>query len=449
MTVPTLAARILVVDDEDALLKTFRYCLEAAGHGVVTARSADETLRRVQDEVFDLCLLDLRLGTESALDLLPLLRNAAPWMRIVIVTAYSSVDSAVRAMREGAADYLVKPCSAEQLRLVATRQLERRRLELRLEEFERKSGAQDEISPTTSSSPLVRHLLETARSAAETDANVLLLGESGTGKGVLARMIHHWSRRASGSFVVVHAPSLGGDLFESELFGHLKGAFTGAVQNAPGRVSQADGGSLFLDEVGDVPLALQPKLLRFLQDKHYERVGDAQTRVADVRLIAATNRDLSMMVREGRFREDLLYRLDVIRLHLPSLRQRSEDVLPMAERFLAGFVAAHGRRAHGFAASARHALLGYAWPGNVRELRNVVERASILCNEDEVQARHLGLGEPTATAPAAPPRPPSLEDLEREHIRAVVAASPTLDEAARVLGIDVSTLYRKRKQYGL
>lgn len=447
MTVSTLTARILVVDDEAALLKTFRYCLEAAGYRVVTARNPDEARQRVQGEVFDLCFLDLRLGSESALDLLPDLRIAAPWMRIVVVTAYSSIDTAVRAMREGAVDYLVKPCSAEQLRLVAARQLERRRMELRLEELERKSGAQDEISPVTSSAPAVQHLLEMARAAADTDASVLLLGESGTGKGVLARMIHCWSRRAKEAFVVIHAPSLNGELFESELFGHVRGAFTGAVQNAPGRVSQADGGSLFLDEVGDVPLALQPKLLRFLQEKEYERVGDAHTRVADVRLIAATNRDLSTMVRDGHFREDLLYRLDVIRLLLPPLRERHEDILPMAERFLAGFVATHGRRARGFGESARHALLAYAWPGNVRELHNVIERASILCNEDEIQARHLGLVDPCTASVAA--TPPSLEHIEREHICSVLTVSTTLEEAARVLGIDVSTLYRKRKQYGI
>jgi NtrC-family two-component system response regulator AlgB len=442
-------ARVLVVDDEAAIRKTFRYCLEDAGCDVTCADSAEVAENLVQRMVFDLCLLDLKLGNTSGIELLPVLRSAAPWLRIIMVTAHSSIDNAVAAMRAGASDYVIKPCSCEQLRAAAERQIAAQRMELRLEQLERAAGANEADDALASRSPLMRQVVETAHSAAGADVTVLLLGESGTGKGMLARAIHRWSKRANGPFVTVNAPSLSPTLFESELFGHRRGAFTGAVQNAAGRVSQADGGTLFLDEVGDVPTDLQPKLLRFMQDREYERVGDPVTRRADVRLIAATNHDLKQRVAEGAFREDLLYRLNVIALRLPPLRERAEDILPLAERFLAGFVAEHGRRARGFADSARRALVGYRWPGNVRELRNVIERASILCSESQIEGHRLALGE-AISEPAAPSYlPQTLDELERVHIQSVLARSDTLENAARTLGIDVSTLYRKRKRYGV
>ena len=442
-------ARVLVVDDEAAIRKTFRYCLEDAGCDVTCADSAEVAESLVQRMVFDLCLLDLKLGNASGIELLPVLRTAAPWMRIIMVTAHSSIDNAVLAMRAGASDYVIKPCSCEQLRVSAERQLQAQRMELRLEQLERAAGANEADDALSSRSPLMRQVVDTAHSAAGADVTVLLLGESGTGKGMLARAIHRWSKRGNGPFVTVNAPSLSPTLFESELFGHRRGAFTGAVQNAAGRVSQADGGTLFLDEVGDVPMDLQPKLLRFMQDREYERVGDPVTRRADVRLIAATNHDLKQRVAEGAFREDLLYRLNVIVLRLPALRERTEDILPLADRFLAGFVAEHGRRPRGFADSARRALAGYRWPGNVRELRNVIERASILCNEPQIEAHHLALSD--GVSESAPPTylPQTLDELERVHIQSVLARSDTLENAARTLGIDVSTLYRKRKRYGV
>ena len=238
-------------------------------------------------------------------------------------------------------------------------------------------------------------------------------------------------------------------LLESELFGYVRGAFTGADKDRQGLLSMADGGTLFLDEIGDFPLTLQPKLLRFIQDKEYERVGDPVTRRADVRILAATNLNLEDMVREGRFREDLLYRLNVITLHLPPLRERSEDILTLADRFLARFVKEYARPARAFSDEARQALLNYRWPGNIRELRNVVERASIICAQERVEISHLGMAE---HPPQTPPRTGaalSLDELEKAHTGAVLATSDTLDQAARTLGIDASTLYRKRKQYNL
>jgi two-component system, NtrC family, response regulator AlgB len=439
--------RILLVDDESAILRTFRYCLEDQGYQVATANSAAQADALLQRQVFDLCFLDLRLGDDNGLDVLAQMRVQAPWMRVVIVTAHSAVDTAVDAMQAGAADYLVKPCSPEQLRMAAAKQLEVRQLSARLEALE---GQVDKAkNDLDSHSPAMMAVLETARQVAATDANILILGESGTGKGELARAIHGWSRRAKKACVTINCPSLTAELMESELFGHSRGAFTGASESTLGRVNQADGGSLFLDEIGDFPLTLQPKLLRFIQDKEYERVGDPVTRRADVRILAATNLDLQDMVSDGLFREDLLYRLNVITLNLPPLRERAEDILDLAERFLARFVKDYARPARGFSDEVRTALLDYPWPGNIRELRNVIERASIICPEERVQLSHLGLNTAACNDTPRVGAELSLEQLEKAHIAAVLATSETLEQAARTLGIDASTLYRKRKLLGL
>jgi NtrC-family two-component system response regulator AlgB len=439
--------RILLVDDESAILRTFRYCLEDQGYQVATANSAAQADTLLQRQVFDLCFLDLRLGDDNGLDVLAQMRVQAPWMRVVIVTAHSAVDTAVDAMQAGAADYLVKPCSPEQLRMSAAKQLEVRQLSARLEALE---GQVDKAkNDLDSHSPAMMAVLETARQVANTDANILILGESGTGKGELARAIHGWSQRAKKSCVTINCPSLTAELMESELFGHSRGAFTGASENTLGRVNQADGGTLFLDEIGDFPLTLQAKLLRFIQDKEYERVGDPVSRRADVRILAATNLDLQDMVREGLFREDLLYRLNVITLSLPPLRERAEDILDLAERFLARFVKDYARPARGFSDDVRAALLDYPWPGNIRELRNVIERASIICAEERVQLNHLGLNTGASNDAPRVGAELSLEQLEKAHIAAVLATSETLEQAARTLGIDASTLYRKRKLLGL
>ncbi|MEH6492864.1 sigma-54-dependent response regulator transcription factor AlgB [Halopseudomonas sp.] len=439
--------RILLVDDEPAILRTFRYCLEDEGYQVATAASAMQAESVLQSQVFDLCFLDLRLGEDNGLDVMAKMRVIAPWMRVVIVTAHSAVDTAVDAMQSGAADYLVKPCSPDQLRMAAIKQLEMREMAARLEQLE--GEVKQPQARAESQSPEMMAVLETARQVAKTDANILILGESGTGKGELARVIHGWSQRAKNGFVTINCPSLTAELMESELFGHTKGAFTGASENTLGRVNQADGGTLFLDEIGDFPLTLQPKLLRFIQDKEYERVGDPVTRRADVRILAATNLDLAEMVKEGRFREDLLYRLNVITLTLPPLRERRDDIMTLAERFLAGFVKDYARPATGFSPEAREAMLGYHWPGNIRELRNVIERASIICGEELVQVSHLGLSPTEANNAPRVGAELSLEALEKAHIAAVLSSSSTLEHAAKTLGIDASTLYRKRKQLGL
>jgi NtrC-family two-component system response regulator AlgB len=416
---------------------------------VATATDAAHAEDLLQRDVFDLCFLDLRLGETSGLELLPSLHQLAPWMKVVIVTAHSSIDSALEAIRAGAADYLVKPCSPKQLQVAAAKQIRARRIEQRLEALENGdsgSGAEE----MDSGSPAMKKVLETLRQVADTDVTVLLLGDSGTGKGVAARELHRCSSRAKELFVTVNCPSLSAELLESELFGHKKGAFTGATENKLGRVDQAERGTLFLDEVGDVPLALQPKLLRFVQDREFERVGDPVTRRANVRLIAATNRKLQEMVKQGTFREDLLYRLNVISIWMPPLRERPEDLLHLAQTFLLRYAGSYRRPARVFSAAALDAIRAYAWPGNIRELQNVVERAVILCSGETIDLGMLSL--PESAERQARPRigdPLSLEELERTHIRGVMATASSLDAAAKTLGIDVSTLYRKRMQYDL
>ncbi|TDU28292.1 two-component response regulator AlgB [Panacagrimonas perspica] len=448
MTVPL---RILVIDDDASIQRAFRRALEEEGYTVVTAQSAIEAEAAIGRGAFDICTLDLNLGEVYGLDLLPRLREWAPWMRVILVTAVDDVKVAMNAVRTGASDYLVKPCTPEQLTHAVDQQAQARRLEKRIESLESDNTAREAHKFTTSNTSLMAQF-ESARQVAATDATVLLLGESGTGKTALARAIHDWSNRAKAVFATVSCPSLSPELLASELFGHVRGAFTGATDNRQGRVQIADGGTLFLDEIGDLPLAIQPKLLRFIQDHEYERVGDPHTRTANVRIIAATNRDLKKMISEGQFREDLYYRLNVITLTMPPLRERTEDLVSVAEGMLLTFVRQYDRPARRFNEQAVNWLRQYGWPGNLRELRNVVERAVILCNQESIGLEYL----PTHTESAAKPGPGlragdtvSLEELERAHILAVMSATSTLDNAAKILGIDGSTLYRKRKQYEL
>jgi NtrC-family two-component system response regulator AlgB len=442
--------QLLLIDDEVSLRRTLRTALESMRHQVSEVATGGQALELLGKQRFDLAFLDLRLGREKGLDLLPELLRAAPGLGVVVMTAFASIDTAVEAMRRGACDYLPKPFTPDQLRVA----LDRWRLVqgLRGEVADLRAQVQAEVpeADLSTSEPAVTGALDVAFRAAATDATVLLRGESGTGKGVLARAIHARSPRAGRPFITVHCPSLSAELLESELFGHARGAFTGAVAETEGKVAAAEGGTLFLDEIGDLPVALQPKLLRFLQERAYERVGETKTRHGDVRLVAATNRDLATEVAVGRFREDLFYRLNVIEVTLPPLRERRRDIRPLAEHLLRFFARQIGKSMTGLTGEAWAALERHPWPGNLRELRNVIERALILAAGPEV-----GLCDLPAQLGAPPARrveiggAVTLDDLEAEHIRRVLASSSSLDDAAQTLGIDPSTLYRKRKRYGL
>jgi NtrC-family two-component system response regulator AlgB len=440
---------VLVVDDEINIRKTLSVCLEADGHHVVAVSNYRDAVSEASRRVFDVAFVDLRLGTANGMDLIPELLASVPWLKIIVITAYASIDTAVEAIRRGAADYVPKPFTPDQVRLAVGRVLQVKTLEQRLSALQEDLGwANPEVSFATTS-PAMQRALEVARQVASTNASVLIRGESGTGKGLLARAIHSWGDRAGKPFCVVSCPSLPADLLESELFGHARGAFTGAVRDNPGRIAACQGGTLLLDEIGDLPLPLQPKLLRFLQDKQYERIGDSATRTADVRVLAATNVDIEQAVREGRFREDLFYRLNVIQLELPPLRERTDDIIPLAERMLAFFALTTHRSRLGFTDEAKEALKRHTWPGNVRELRNVVERATILCAGEQVGVEHLPEGLFKRPVSIGVGGPHTLLELEEQHIRRVLASTKTLQAAAEVLGIDQATLWRKRRQYGI
>ena len=439
---------VLLVDDEPNIRKVLAISLEAEGHQVIAVSNRNDALSEAQRRFFDLALVDLRLGTESGMELIPPLHALCSWTRIVVITAYASIDSAVEAMRRGAFDYLPKPFTHEQVAMVARKVAELRTLEQQVATLQ---DTLSEISPKvdfTTRSPMMQRTLDLARQVADSEATILISGESGTGKTVLARAIHSWSGRAAKPFFTVSCPSLSAELLESELFGHVKGAFTGALRDYPGRIAACQGGTLLLDEIGDLPLSVQPKLLRLLQEKAYERVGDLGTRKADIRIIAATNVDIEAAVKKGAFREDLFYRLNVVDIVVPPLRERSEDIPSLVERMTAFFARRNHRRILGVTEEAVRVIRTYDWPGNVRELQNAIERAVLLCNAERIGVEHLSVKLTSAEEPI-----PnigdwvSIEKIEEMHIRRVLAAARSLEEAARVLGMDAVTLWRRRKKY--
>jgi NtrC-family two-component system response regulator AlgB len=442
--------RVLVIDDEKNIRATLSLCLEQTGCQVKAVSSAESALAAVAEQPYDLAFLDVRLGEASGLDLIPRLITDRPNLLVVVITAYATIDSAVAAIKRGAADYVPKPFSPAQIRHVVDQCMKQRDLKRQVTDLESRLREAAPETDLESDSPKLRSIFEVAAKASTSDAPVLLSGESGTGKSVLARWIHSMSPRHRQPFVVVNCPTLSEELLTSELFGHAKGAFTGAVRDQAGRVEAAEGGTLFLDEVGDIAPSLQAKLLRFLEEKEFERLGENKTRRADVRMVAATNRDLGDHMRQGLFREDLLYRLNVIDLKLPPLRERPEDILRLARRFLLFFAKAARRPTPELSNAAERALTAYSWPGNIRELRNTIERAVILWPahviEPEAFPAHISAAVRSKESPILGGNF-SLDDIEREHIKRVVARTPTLEDAAAVLGIDASTLWRKRRKY--
>lgn len=444
-----LGLNILVVDDEPNIRKMLSFCLAGEGHSVTSLGDPGEAVEEARRRPYDLVFLDLRLGERSGMDLIAPLVSDSPWMKIVVITAYASVESVVQAMKLGAEDYLPKPFDPEQVRILARRIGRLRAMEAEVAALREYAGPRGPEGAFESRDPGMLRVVETARRAAESDAIVLLCGESGTGKSLLARAVHGWSPRSSKPFMTVSCPAVPQELLESELFGHVKGSFTGALRDHPGRIAACEGGTLFLDEVADMALPVQAKFLRFIQDKEYERLGETRVRKADVRIIAATNADLEEKVAEKGFREDLYYRLAVIRLTLPPLRERPDDIVPLASGFLTEFSMAYHRTFLGFTGEARAALRRQAWPGNIRELRNSIERAAILARGPHIDIRDLGGDHPSGPdSPALGDRVP-LSEIERLHIRRILASAGSLQEAASILGIDPATLWRKRKLYGI
>jgi two-component system, NtrC family, response regulator AlgB len=445
----TTSLNILVVDDDTNIRKTLSYCLVAEGHTVIAVSNPADAVEEAMRRSFDIAFVDLKLGEQSGMDLIPTLVSGSSWTKIVIITAHASIETAVEAMRRGATDYIAKPFTPDQVKLLTRRIGRVRELETQvaaLKEHMLRLGPEAQLQSRNAG---MQRVIETARKAAPSEATILLRGESGTGKSVFARGIHQWSARAARPMAVVACPSIPADLLESELFGHARGAFTGAVGDHPGRIAACEGGTLFLDEIADMAPSVQAKLLRFIQDKEYERLGEAKPRKADVRVIAASNAEIEKRVAEGRFREDLFYRLNVISLTLRPLRERPEDIMPLAMDFLIFFCRTNHKSIRSFTKEAEEKLRTYAWPGNVRELRNTIERAVILGSGPEIGKDDLPESiAPAAGTPAIGDRVP-LSTIEETHIRRVLANTSSLQEAAEVLGIDQATLWRRRKAYGI
>ena len=447
-------ARILVTDDEEGVREFSADALEHEGHTVVTAETGEAALGELARQGFDLVMTDLRMPGIDGVEVVRRVKATHPYTAVIVLTAYGTVDTAVEAMKLGAYDYLQKPVS----NLAALRQLVARCLEARAVKPEAREPAPEReretppaaSMPITWGDPAMAPVVQAIGRVAATMATVLLLGESGTGKSLTAQYIHARSNRAAGPFVSVNCAALPEQLLESELFGHEKGSFTGAHAQRRGRIEMAEGGTFFLDEIGELKPELQAKLLRVLESREFERVGGAKTLRADVRWVAATNRDLQAAIREGRFRQDLFHRLAVFPLRIPALRERRQDVVPLAEALLGELAREQGRPGLRLGRAAAEAVRNASWPGNVRELRNVLERAVILSEGDELDASLITSETNSATQGGAPLVAGTLEDMEVEAIRRALAESDgNRKRAAEKLGIGLRTLYDKLKRYNL
>jgi two-component system response regulator AtoC len=446
-------AAILVVDDDERLRHTLSLLLRTAGYEAVTAADVSGAEEILRERGIDLVISDVRMPGGSGFDLLDGVKRLELDVPVILLTAYGTVASAVQAMQRGAFDYVLKPFDADELKLRVSRALALRRFRAENEFLREGPGGEPGLDELIGVSAKLRQVVELAKQVAESDASVLITGETGTGKEILARSIHRRSPRAERLLVPVNLAAVPLELLESELFGHARGAFTGAVAERAGKLELADGGTLFLDEVGDAPLALQPKLLRVLQDGVIERVGSNQSRRVDVRVISATNRNLEESIAAGQFRSDLYYRLRVIQVEMPPLRERPEDIRYLAGHFLRHFGQRRPGGPPGITHEALRLLEGYRWPGNVRELENVIERAVVLCRGDTIGTSLLDVREPAIEA--APERgglrlDEALDRVERDMIlRALEETKHVKARAARLLGVSERSLWYKLKKHGL
>ncbi|MFH0784815.1 MAG: sigma-54 dependent transcriptional regulator [Pseudomonadota bacterium] len=438
--------KALLIDDDRNIVQTLEIYLDEKGFAVTTAGSAQTGIAGFKEHKPDLVLLDLRLPDQDGLEVLRQIVASGIPTQVIVITAHATVETAVKAVKMGAFDYLPKPFLPSQLDLLLEKIAQLQALK---NEVARLKGIFQEGDVLTRSHRM-RQVLDTARQAAKSNATVLISGESGTGKGLLAQLLHKWSQRASRPFVTVDCAGLHENLLESDLFGHVKGAFTGALRDKAGKLSLAEKGTIFLDEVSEIPYVIQGKLLRFIQQRQYECLGGSQTHTVDARVIAATNRDLDTLVRDGNFRQDLYFRLKVVELFLPPLRDRPEDIPLLTEHYLERFAQINDKPVKEIENDALQYLQNYPWPGNIRELVNVIERAVILSEHPRLRTcdlpAHISHFQQTSPEHSCLI---SLAEMEKKHIQEVMIHSPSLEEAARVLGINLTTLWRKRKQYSL
>jgi two-component system response regulator AtoC len=440
---------LLLVDDEESFRKLVGKELARAGYAVETAGNLEEARRQIAQKSFHLIVLDVRMPDGSGLDLLKEIREIAPTTEVVMLTAYGTVQEAIRAMKDGAYDFLTKPCKLAELEAVLEKAIEKQNLERGNVALQREVDRLQPSERFVGLTPSVRELLRMVARVAETDSTVLIRGESGAGKELVARAVHRQSRRASQPFVVVDCASLHENLLQSELFGHEKGAYTGAIRLKHGLFEVADRGTIFLDEIAEVTPPLQVKLLRVLETGTFRRVGGTVDINVDVRIIAATNRSLESMMKEGQFREDLFYRLNVFSVHIPPLRERRDDIPPLVEHFIRNSSIVP-KRSITVSPEAMEVLQRYTWPGNVRELENVVERALILCDGGAVEPEHLPMG--VRLTPSFEPDGDDnelleLEEVERRYIKRVLEmCKGHRHRAAAILGISERNLYRKLKE---
>ena len=442
--------KVLVIDDEESIRFGLTRLLGQAGYECYSAGTAAEGFQVFSVQNPAIILLDLKLPDMEGLQFLGKLKESDSYVSIIIMTAYGTIETAVSALKSGAENFLTKPVDPDGLLIQIRKTLDLQEIQRRSDylQIQQESKGADYF---VGKGEKLRKVHEFVKLFAKNDSTVLILGETGTGKGLYAGMIHNFSSRAQNNFVEINCAGISRELLESELFGYDKGAFTGAVGNKPGLFELANGGTLFLDEIGEMQLDVQAKLLKVIEDKKFRRLGGVQEKVVDVRVIAASNRDLAGEVQRRNFREDLFYRLNVINLKIPPLRELKEDILSIAEYFLDSICHKQGKRLNGFTESAREAILHYSWPGNIREMRNLIERSVILSNRSHIDVQDLGL--PSQAKAAAKIRNgelTTLDEIERDHIhRVLIATNNNLSRAADILGITRATLYSKIKRYHL
>ncbi len=434
--------KALVVDDEKNILNTIGICLESVSIDAVLCSKPQDVLQLLQQNRFDIAFVDLKMSPMDGIEILSEIKQYSPDTTVVIMTAHGSIDTAVVAIKKGAYDYLQKPFDFEELKLFTRKVLEHHQLVHEMAELREELASIQGTGDIVTRNRVMIELLDFAARVAESSISILIEGESGTGKELVAHYIHRKSDRADKPFVKVNCAAIPEQLLESELFGHVRGAFTGALKDREGRFEMADGGTIFLDEIGELSSPIQSKLLRVLQTKDFERVGENVTRKVDVRVISATNRNLDEALKEGNFREDLFYRLNGVRIKLPPLRERPEDIPFLIHHFLKKYSKDKNIE---IAQDADKALKAYRWSGNVREMENVIERAALLSANGVIEISHL----PEEIRTASEPKALSLEEIEKIQIKKVLQIAKDYDEAARILGVDRKTLLNKRKKFGL